>query len=150
MKSKKEKELTIEEEAQKFREENPEYAAMKFESSEAQILYLLKMKEELELKNAILDREIEARDREIEMLTRCNKVLKNHHLQVAHINEMNISSKQKLKLLKLNAVNTLREHIKIEWVYEITDPESSIMKSKQDVIILIFLLDTIDKYGALN
>lgn len=136
MKSKKEKEMTIEEEAQKFREENPEYAAMKFESSEAQILYLLKMKEELELKNAVLDRLI--------------KVLENHHLQVAHINEMNISSKQKIKLLKLNAVNTLREHIKIEWVYEITDQESSIMKSKQDVIILIFLLDTIDKYGALN
>jgi hypothetical protein len=139
MKSK--KEMTVEEKAQKFHEMHPDYP--NFKTPEEEHLYLLKMKEELELKNAILDREIE-------MLTRCNKVLKNHHLQVAHINEMNISSKQKLKLLKLNAVNTLREHIKIEWVYEITDPESSIMKSKQDVIILIFLLDTIDKYGALN
>lgn len=134
MKSKKEKEMTVEEKAQKFHEMHPDYP--NFKTPEEEHLYLLKMKEELELKNAVLDRLI--------------KVLENHHLQVAHINEMNISSKQKIKLLKLNAVNTLREHIKIEWVYEITDQESSIMKSKQDVIILIFLLDTIDKYGALN
>lgn len=134
MKSKKVVEMTVEEKAQKFHEMHPDYP--NFKTPEEEHLYLLKMKEELELKNAVLDRLI--------------KVLKNHHLQVAYINEMNISSKQKIKLLKLNAVNTLREHIKIEWVYEITDPESSIMKSKQDVIILIFLLDTIDKYGALN